>query len=279
MGILLTTSVRKRMILLTLLDNFYAHSTRNSGDEEYLSRALLQLIREKTKEFEVEFEYAGLHQPGNRPIIAMGGKDEVFVKNYLISEFGTVFDIDSLNPGKVVRGRIRDPETVNFGLFIDCGIENPEKDVLYPLYEMRTQLCNEKKLSKRQLVKAFGFFEHMPVFIEITKIHQESKKYECKLAQKTLNMLKIWMDDGFEILFSSGQTRKRIKKAIKYTKHYPDYIVIERIGFLETAVFLKQGTSAPGILADIGPHLKNTKFSMFRPKNVKALLSAQNSKN
>ncbi len=81
------------------------------------------------------------------------------------------------------------------------------------------------------------------------------------------------------MLFSSGQTRKRVKKAIKYTKHYPDYIVIERIGFLETAVILKMGTSAPGILADIGPHLKNTQFSMFRPTNVKALLQSKNTKN
>ena len=92
-------------------------------------------------------------------------------------------------------------------------------------------------------------------------------------------MIRTWIDDDFEILFSSGQTRKRIKKAIKYTKHYPDYIVIERLGFLETVTFLKKGTSAPGILADIGPHLKNTQFSMFRPASVKALLSAKKSKN
>ena len=97
--------------------------------------------------------------------------------------------------------------------------------------------------------------------------------------EKTLEMIRTWMEDGFEMLFSSGQTRKRIKKAIKYTKHYPDYIVIERLGFLETAVFLKKGTSAPGILADIGPHLKNTHFSMFRPMNAKAIFSAKNSKN
>ncbi len=267
------------MILLTLLDNFYSHSKQKSLDEDYLSRALLQLIREKTKEYEVEFEYGGLHQPGNRPIIAMGGKDEVFVKNYLISEFGTIYEIDDLKSGLVLRGRIRDPETVNFGIFIDCGIENPQKDVLYPLFEMRRQLCSGKKLSKREIVRAFGFFEHMPVFVELTKVHQDSRKIECKIAQKTLDMLQVWMSDEFEMLFSSGQTRKRIKKAIKYTKHYPDYIVIERMGFLETAVFLKQGTSAPGILADIGPHLKDTKFSMFRPKNVKTLLSSKKSKN
>ncbi len=267
------------MIVLTLLDNFYSHTTPTSVDERFLSKALLQLIREKTKEFEVEFEYVGLHQPENRPIIAMGGKDEEFVKNYLIGEFGTINNFDSIRSGQILRGRIRDPDTVNFGLFIDCGIESPQKDVLYPLFEMRSQLCNGKKLSKRQLVKAFGFFEHMPVFVEITKIHNGTKKIECRFADKTVEMIHSWLEDSFEMLFSSGQTRKRIKKAIKYTKHYPDYIIIERLGFLETVIFLKKGTSAPGILSDIGPLLKNTQFSMFRPSNVKALLQPKNTKN
>jgi len=267
------------MILLTLLDNFYSHSSRKSVDEKHLSRALLQLIKERTKEFEVDFEYVGLHKPGNRPIVAMGGKDEQFVKNFLIKEFGTTYDFEYLKKGQIVRGRLRDPETVNFGIFVDCGIEDPAKDVLFPLFEMRRQLCNGKKLSKRQLVKAYGFFENMPLYFEISNIHKGNQKIECKLAQESLDMIQTWISDEFEMLFSSGEPRKRIKKAIKYTRHYPDYIVIERMGFLETIVFLKKGTSAPGILADIGPHLKNTQFSMFRPLNVKALLSSKNSKN
>jgi hypothetical protein len=262
------------MILLTLLDNFYSHTAQKSADEKYLSRALIQLIKVKTKEYEVEFEFVGLHQPGNRPIVAIGGRDEEFVKNYLIGEFGTIMEIDSLSPGQILRGRLRNPDTVNFGIFIDCGIENPEKDVLYPLFEMRKQLCDGKKISKRQLVNVYGFFEHLPVYIEITKVNKAKQEIECRLAQKTVERIREWIDDDFEMLFSSGQTRKRIKKAIKYTKHYPDYIVIERLGFLETVVFLKKGTSAPGILADIGPHLKNTKFSMFRPIKIKELLQS-----
>ena len=65
------------MIFLPLLDKFYTHSTRKSVDETYLSKALLQLIREKTKDYEVEFEYGGLHQPGSRPILAIAGNDEM----------------------------------------------------------------------------------------------------------------------------------------------------------------------------------------------------------
>ncbi|MBN2154781.1 MAG: DUF2110 family protein [Candidatus Lokiarchaeota archaeon] len=267
------------MLLLTLLDNFYSYSPQKIVDENYLSRALLQLISQKTKEYEVEFEYVGLHQPGNRPMIAMKGKDEKFVKNYLIHEFGTIYEFESLQPGQIVRGRFRDPETVNFGLFIDCGIEKPEKDALYPLFEMRAQLCSNHKVSKRQLVNAYGFFENMPMYFEITHVDRDNSKAECRLAKKSLDMIQMWISDGFEMLFSSGEPRKRIKKAIKFTKHYPDYIIIERMGFLETVVYLKQGTSAPGILADIGPHLKNTQFSMFRPQNIVELYQSKNSKN
>jgi len=267
------------MLLLTLLDNFYSHSKQKSLDENYLSKALLQLIKERTKEFEVEFEYVGLHQPNNRPMIAMGGKDELFVKNYLIKEFGTIYEFISLQKEQILRGRLRNPDIVNFGIFIDCGVENPEKDILYPLFEMRHQLCGGKKLSKRQIVKAYGFFEHMPLFFEITEINKETHTIECKMAQISLDMIRTWIDDEFEILFSSGEPRKRIKKAIKYKKHYVDYVVIERMGFLETIVFLKKGTSAPGILADIGPQLKTTQLSMFRPVHVKELLQSANSKN
>ena len=267
------------MIILVLLDKFYSHSDRKPFDETYLSRALLQLIKEKTKEFEVEFEFGGLHQPGNRPIIAIGGKDEKFVKNYLIKEFGTVTEFESLQKGQIVRGRFLNPDTVNFGLFVDCGIENPDKDVLYPLFEMRKQLCGGKKLSKRQIVKAYGFFEHMPLTFEITNINTETHKIECKIAEESLEIIQTWLKDEFEMLFSTGEPRKRIKKAIKYTKHYPDYIIIERMGFLENIVYLKKGTSAPGILADIGPHLRNTQFSMFRPTKVKEFLQGKNTKN
>lgn len=261
------------MKTLTLLDNFYKHS--GDFDENYLSRALLQLIIERTKQYDVEFEYAGLHQPGDRPIIAMSGKDEEFVYNYLVRDFGTVRDFDDLTVGDVIRGRMRDPEKVNFGVFIDCGIENPVKDVLLPAYNLRKQVIDGDKATKREICYTYGFFEHFPIYVKITEIDNRKKEITCELADETLDMYDIWIDDGFEILFSTGMPRKQIKKAIKRTGHYQDYVTIDRLGFLETLTFLKLGTHAPGILADIGPLLSSVRFSMLRPSKVRHLLRSK----
>lgn len=257
------------MKTLVLLDKFYCYGM--DFDEKYLSRALIQLIKERNNDFDIKIEYVGLHQPGNRPIIAIAGKEENIVYNNIIKEFGTIYEFSNVNVGDILRGRMRNPDNVNFGIFFDCGIENPEKDVLYPVFAMKNQLVDGNKIPKKKICKAYGFFEEMPVYLKITKIDEKNKKIECELTEQTINMIKSWIEDGFEILFSTGMPRKQIKRAVKKTKHYPDYITIERIGFLETMVFLKSGTHAPGILSEIGPLLSNVRFSMLRPSIVKHL--------
>lgn len=262
---------RVQMKSLILLDKFYRYRKKIDKDyEKYLSRALIQLISEKYKDYDVKFEYVGLNSKENRPIVAFAGKDENFIQSNLKKEYGTVGKLSDLTVGKILRGRMRDPDLVNFGVFIDCGIEKPSKDILLPHYQLIRQLMDGKKTPKKKICKAFGFYEEMPVYVEITKLDKDNRKIECKLADMTIQMFNSWVEDGFEILFANGLLRKQIKRAIKKTKHYQDYLTIERLGFLETAVFLKKGTHAPGILTEIGP-LLNAKFSMFRPSKVRHL--------
>lgn len=258
------------MQTLVLLDRFYSYG--KSIDEPYLSRALIQLIKEKTKNYDIEIQYIKMVPPECRPVIAISGKDEKFIYNYLIKEYGTILNFSNVKIGDIIRGRMKNPNNVNFGIFLDCGINNPPKDVLLPVYNMRQQLVSGRKIPKKKICDAYGFFEEMPVFVKITKINSEEKIIECEFAESTLKQFKKWTDDGFEILFSSGIPRKQIKHAIKRAGHYEDYITIDRLGFLETATFLKIGSHAPGVLANIGPKLKNVKFSMLRPSNIKHLL-------
>ncbi|MHA1341567.1 MAG: DUF2110 family protein [Promethearchaeota archaeon] len=259
------------MKIITLLDRFYIYG--KNLDIDYLSKALLQLLRERTLDLDVHFKFSGLKKPENRPIIIITGKDEEFAYNFLKNEYGTTYKFDEIKEGQILRGRMRNIDEVNFGIFLDCGIENPNKDVLLPIYKIRNQLVANLKIPKRKLCKAFGFFEEMPIYVKINKIDKKSKKIECEIANKSLNMIKQWLEDGLDILFSAGVVRKRIKKAIKRTGHYQDYVSIDRLGFLETACILRNGSNAPGILSEIGPLVKNAKFSMLRPKNIKNLIN------
>ncbi|MHA1818969.1 MAG: DUF2110 family protein [Promethearchaeota archaeon] len=259
---------------MVFLDKFYCYGN-NIFDEQYLSKTLIQLLKDRIDETGIEgiqLEYIGLYSKENRPMVVIKGSEEEFIYNFLTKEYGKLYDFNELKVGQVVRARMRDPNNVNFGIFLDCGIENPQKDVLLPVYRLREQLVNGKKIPKRQIVRAFGFFENFPLYVEITKIDTANKKIECKIADESIDLLNTWIEDGFEILFSAGMPRKKIKKAIKKKKHFHDYITIERLGFLEMAIFLKNGTNAPGILSDIGPLLSNVRFSMFRPKSVKEML-------
>jgi len=258
------------MKTLTLLDRFYTYG--NNLDIEYLSKVLIQLLKEQTKGLDVHFTFVGLKTPENRPILTISGKEENFVYNFLINEYGTIYKFDNIKENQIIRGRLRDYKQVNFGIFIDCGIEPENKDALLPLHKIRSQLVNGLKIPKNLISKAFGFFKEFPVYIKITKIDKENKKIECEFAQKTLDLFNNWLKNGLDILLSAGVVRKRIKKAMKVTGHYEDYVSIDRIGFLETACTLRNGTNAPGILADIGPFVKNAKFSMFRPKNIEKLI-------
>ena len=103
------------MIIATILDKFYRYG--NSLDKEYenyLSKALIQLIKDKVKDFDIELKYLELHLPGNRPVIAIAGKDEKYIANYLKKEFGTIYSFSELKKGMTIRGRMRDPDLVNF---------------------------------------------------------------------------------------------------------------------------------------------------------------------
>ena len=93
----------------------------------------------------------------------------------------------------------------------------------------------------------------------VFKINPESTKMEIKKAVESLYNVNVVKVNLMNI--------KRRKKRLGRTTGWKQ-------GYKKAVVFLKKGTSAPGILADIGPHLKNTQFSMFRPTKVKEILQS-----
>ncbi|MFX0181114.1 MAG: DUF2110 family protein, partial [Candidatus Hodarchaeota archaeon] len=81
------------------------------------------------------------------------------------------------------------------------------------------------------------------------------------------------LNENIEAVFVSGETKGQVKKAIIRKGHLRDIVSIDRFGFLENIIILKDNTSAPGIIADIGKNLKNCKLSAIRPTNIKKLIN------
>ena len=69
----------------------------------------------------------------------------------------------------------------------------------------------------------------------------------------------------------SGDTKGQLKKALVKSGHYRDVVSIHQYGFLEIIVILKENTTAPGIITEIGKYLKNCNLSAIRPKRIKKL--------
>jgi hypothetical protein len=149
---------------------------------------------------------------------------------------------------------------------------NPKVDVLINLHTLRAQLCNDREKSLNEIIEAYEFIDHFPVYVKITQIEEENNKVQGEFATETLDLFKKITDENLEAVFLSGETKGQFKKIIVRQGHFRDIITVKRFGFLENLVLLKKDSDAPGIIAHIGKQLRNCKLSAIRPKKIRKLL-------
>ena len=165
---------------------------------------------------------------------------------------------------------------VGFGIFVDCAILNPKIDVLINLHTLRNQLCNGKERSLKEIIDAYDFIDHFPVYIKINYKDEVNNKLQGELANESLSLFQKVLQENIEGLFLSGDTKGQFKKALIKKGHLRDIISVIRYGFLENLVLLKQGSNAPGIITRIGNQFRNCKFSALRPERIKEILIDDN---
>ena len=188
-----------------------------------------------------------------------------------MEEIGSINDFKDIEIGKTYKGTMTDVGKVGFGIFIDCGIFNPKIDVLIELRTLRHQLCKGNKVSLREIMKAYEFVDHFPVYFKITHIDVENNKIKGEFDDKTLDIFKKLIDENIEAIFMSGETKGQFKKALLRKGHLRDIVSILRFGFLENIVILKGDSDALGIISEIGRYLTNCKLTAIRPVKIKAL--------
>jgi len=255
---------------LVLFDKIY-NITSQRKKEEIFSR-YFKYLSEHVKGFnKTSIKIKKLREYDNRFDIEIKGPDEVFVSNILKKEIGAITDFKDLQVGQTYKGTMVEVGKVGFGIFVDCAILNPRKDVLIDLRTLREQLCNGKKISTRDIVSAYNFIDHYPVHVKVVNVDQQSQKLQGEFAQETLSLFKKVMSENIEGIIVCGASKNQFKKALLKTGHLRDMISIHRFSFLENVVLLKENTDAPGIIAHVGKDLKNCKLSALRPKRIKNL--------
>jgi hypothetical protein len=201
--------------------------------------------------------------------ILIDGPEEIFVTNIIKKEIGIIHQFEKIQEGNIYKGTIVDIGKIGFGFFVDCAIFNPETDVLINLHTLREQLCNGRDKSLREIQKTYDFIENYPLYLKIVSIDHKKKQLEGKIADKTIKLFERILEENLEAVLVTGETKAQFKKALVKTGHFRDIVSIERFGFLENLVILKQDTRAPGIIADIGKYLKGCKLSAFRSKRIR----------
>lgn len=255
---------------LVLYDKMY--NVRKEIEKKEISIRYIKYLNELAQSFSnTKIRIKKLRQFDNRFEVLISGPEEVFISNMLKKKVGTIIEFENVEVNDVYKGVIIDVGKIGFGIFVDCAILNPKVDVLLNLYDLRTQLCKGRNMSLTEIINNYDFIDHYPVCVKITSINKEKEQIQGVLDSQTLEIYIKLIRENLEGVFMSGETKGQLKKALVKTGHFRDIVSIERYGFLENIVILRENTTAPGIIADIGKHLKNCKLSAIRPERIKNL--------
>ena len=206
-------------------------------------------------DLEVEWKLSAVKK--NWVKVSLNGEDEEISANLVREEFGEVpYSLRAVEEGETYRGRFIDLGKVGYGAYVDIGIFRPRpKDALLPLYYLKETFG---EIPVRQMIRNFGWVDNLPVEVTVTKVEFGAREVELAFSEGQLRRIKGWLEDGHDKLFIAGTVSENVEKALIQTGHGRDVKRIEELGLMETLLILKKGTQAPGIIKEIGPHLRGT---------------------
>ena len=255
---------------IVLFDQIY--NVPKEGQKEDVFLRYLKYLKEHVKGFpDTSLTLKKLRQFDRRFEVSIDGPEEVFVYNILKKEIGDIKEFNDVKENTIYKGNLTDVGKVGFGIFVDCAFMNPKVEVLINLHTLREQLCRGKERSLSQIINAYDFIDHFPVYIKVLSIDRENLKVQGELASSSLDIFKKILDESLEAVLLCGETKGQFKKAITKKGHFRDIITVKRFGFLENMIILKADSNAPGIISQIGTYLTNCKFSALRPKRIRKL--------
>jgi hypothetical protein len=195
--------------------------------------SLESLVENAVGELGVEFTL-GLREDGF-PSVTLTGDDAPVARNLLDSEWGTITPHRAVGETRVGTLESWDDD----GIVLDAG-----EDVRIPADELGLGRGTPDQIRTR-----FGLVQHLPIrFVE-------GGDDPNRLADAERDRLYEWTR-GTGRVNANSTTRAQLRATVNRAGHADDIVTVERLGLLESSIICKEGTDAPGLLADIGPHLE-----------------------
>jgi hypothetical protein len=196
--------------------------------------SLESLVENALGDLEVEFT-VGLREDGF-PSVTVTGEDAPVARNLLEEEWGAI--TPHRESGGVYVGTLESWD--DDGIVLDAG-----EDVRIPADELGLGEGTPAQIRTR-----FGIVQHTPLrFVE------GDADQPNRLADAERDRLYEWTR-GTGRVNANSTTRAQLRATVNRSGHADDIVTVERLGLLEGSIVCREGTDAPGLLADIGPHLE-----------------------
>ena len=196
--------------------------------------SLESLVENDLGDLDVDFT-VGLRDDGF-PSVTITGEDAPVARNVLEEEWGAI--TPHREPGDTYVGTLESWD--DSGIILDTG-----EDIRVPADELGLGQGTPTQVRTR-----FGLVQHMPLrFVE------GGADEPNRLADVERDRLYEWTR-GTERVNANSTTRAQLRATVNRSGHADDIVTVERLGLLEGSIVCREGTDAPGLLADIGPHLE-----------------------
>jgi hypothetical protein len=214
-------------------------ATKVYVDGEARDRALdglEALVGNDLADLDVEFTL-GLRDDGF-PSVTVTGVDATVARNLLAAEWGSITPQRAADETHIGTLESWDED----GVVLDVG-----RDVRVPADGLGLGQGTPGQIRTR-----FGLVQHVPL-----RFHEpDGSDAQPRLADAERDRLYGWTR-GTDRVNVNSATRAEVRATVNRAGHADDIVTVERLGLLEQSIVCRDGTDAPGLLADIGPHLRS----------------------
>jgi hypothetical protein len=251
------------MTALTLL-------TKIGGDSQL--KQIGEALKAPLEELEVEVKILGT-VAGGWVQVELSGEDEEIATNYLTQKVRLCpSSLDNVKKFSTLKGYIQ--KIGKTELTVDVGVFQPEiVHATVPLLHLQNELVDGRKLALKKIAELFGFFEGLPLNVEVKDVYMEESRIDAELASKQIRKYTVWRESLLDRLLVLGSSLHEVEKTIKHARLDRDVIDVEPLGPFEHALTCKLGTDAAGLIPNIGRNMKNARFKVFNPKTLRHFLN------
>ncbi|RDD53941.1 MAG: DUF2110 family protein [Candidatus Korarchaeota archaeon NZ13-K] len=201
--------------------------------------------------------------------VRVSGKDEGIAENLLCRVYGRLKRAADVKTGELFKGFITDLGKYGYGIYFKAFLD--KKDGLYPLYEVRRQWVDGRRLPLRRIAKLYGLIDGLSM--ELSLMKRDEKGIYVSISPRQVQTIRSLVRRGRDILFIVGATPKQVRRALIKTGHSRD-VSLTRTSFLSFMLVCKPGTQARGLIPRLGPHLPGAGLSAIHSDELGELRGA-----